>query len=430
LTQAITVATGATATVANAGSGTLTVAGTVTKTNSNVIFNAGGQSINVTGTIVSTGATMGSFNSDAYFTNGTTTLSSQNSYVGPTHIYGGGTVVNGINNALPISTIVELGSSDATSQESSGYTNTYELNGYSQSIAGLTSTQPSSGTDVNSVIGGNSGTTSHLTLTGTGTGSLGEGTFGTAGNAANNNLAVTFSASNAITLTGSNTYTGGTTITSGTLVVTNTRGSATGTGALTLQTPGLLTGTGTINSSNNTINGTITPGTGATDTTSVLTMTASGTTTFSGAHLSFNLATSGLPHVDGSYTGQSTSLALGATPTILLAGTSLTLNLVGSNIIPDVTQYTLITSTVTTGMQGAFADLVLGTGNVIENVTFNFTNAPTSGYYGRSYLELVNTGSGFNIDVEVIPEPGTWALMLGGLALLVLFQRVRRSREP
>ncbi len=164
-------------------------------------------------------------------------------------------------------------------------------------------------------------------------------------------------------------------------------------------------------------------------------MTASGTTTFSGAHLSFNLNTSGInPGTQSTFnTGSSTSLALGATPTILLAGTSLTLNLVNSNIVPDVTQYTLITSSVTTGLQGAFADLVLGgaSGNQILNLNFTFTNEyPGAGYYSQSILELVNNGSnGFSVDVEVIPEPGTWALMLGGFALLVIYQRARRSKD-
>jgi len=40
----------------------------------------------------------------------------------------------------------------------------------------------------------------------------------------------------------------------------------------------------------------------------------------------------------------------------------------------------------------------------------------------------VANGGGFNIDVEVVPEPGTWALMLGGLVLLVVCQRLRRSK--
>ncbi len=52
--------------------------------------------------------------------------------------------------------------------------------------------------------------------------------------------------------------------------------------------------------------------------------------------------------------------------------------------------------------------------------------SPNQIYYGRSFIYLTTGG---NIDVEVVPEPGTWALMLGGLALLVVLQRVRRTKH-
>jgi hypothetical protein len=35
----------------------------------------------------------------------------------------------------------------------------------------------------------------------------------------------------------------------------------------------------------------------------------------------------------------------------------------------------------------------------------------------------------YNGDLEMVPEPGTWALMLGGLALLVFIQPRRRSKD-
>jgi len=34
----------------------------------------------------------------------------------------------------------------------------------------------------------------------------------------------------------------------------------------------------------------------------------------------------------------------------------------------------------------------------------------------------------FNGNLEVVPEPGTWALMIGGLALLVFIQHRRKSK--
>ncbi len=53
-------------------------------------------------------------------------------------------------------------------------------------------------------------------------------------------------------------------------------------------------------------------------------------------------------------------------------------------------------------------------------------------YYGaNSYLVLYqNSVSGADdIEVEVVPEPGTWAMMIGGVAMLVFWQRRRRNHK-
>ncbi len=123
LGQNITVTSGS-ATVNNAGGATLTLSGTLTKDDTNLILNAGGGTINVTGAIVSTGA-VGAFDSDLYVTNGTIIADdSNNNYSGPTHIYGGATLQNGFDNALPTDTVVELGNSDATALKAARPTRT------------------------------------------------------------------------------------------------------------------------------------------------------------------------------------------------------------------------------------------------------------------------------------------------------------------
>jgi hypothetical protein len=40
-----------------------------------------------------------------------------------------------------------------------------------------------------------------------------------------------------------------------------------------------------------------------------------------------------------------------------------------------------------------------------------------------------DTGSGSDVDLELVavPEPGTWAMMLGGLGILIFWQRSRRG---
>jgi hypothetical protein len=63
----------------------------------------------------------------------------------------------------------------------------------------------------------------------------------------------------------------------------------------------------------------------------------------------------------------------------------------------------------------------LGTGNLVLSLS---TAAAT--YYGaNSYLFVVDSGGVDDIDVEVVPEPSTWALMLGGLGFLLIWQRQR-----
>ena len=62
-----------------------------------------------------------------------------------------------------------------------------------------------------------------------------------------------------------------------------------------------------------------------------------------------------------------------------------------------------------------------GTGNL--NLALS---AGAAGYYGsNSYLFLYqNSSTGADdIEVEVVPEPSAWAMMVGGLAILIFWQR-------
>jgi hypothetical protein len=68
----------------------------------------------------------------------------------------------------------------------------------------------------------------------------------------------------------------------------------------------------------------------------------------------------------------------------------------------------------------------IGAGNVsgfnIQALTINGTNITTSANYVGLQLYL------YNGDLEVVPEPGTWAMMIGGLALLVFIQQRRKNK--
>jgi fibronectin-binding autotransporter adhesin len=142
---------------------------------------------------------------------GILTLSGNNTYSGATAISGGGTIQDGVTDALPTATVVTEGSASE-----SGKTNTLDLNGNSQTIAALNSTNDANNTNVvtdNDFLFENPST---LTITGAGghNGNYG-GTI--QDGSAQTSLTVTGGTQ---TLSGVNTYTGATTLTGGTLNVT------------------------------------------------------------------------------------------------------------------------------------------------------------------------------------------------------------------
>jgi autotransporter-associated beta strand protein len=100
----ITVASG-TGTLANLGSGTLTLSGTLTKNGTILRFNQG--AFSVSGRITGANA-----NSDLYVDGANVTLSNTNNdYNGPTFVYGGGTLALGASGVIPNGSPVTLGDS-------------------------------------------------------------------------------------------------------------------------------------------------------------------------------------------------------------------------------------------------------------------------------------------------------------------------------
>jgi autotransporter-associated beta strand protein len=311
----------------------------------------------------------------------------------------------------------------------------FQMNGNNQTLGGIQSATAGDGLVQNN---SNNAGTSVLTLNTTGTTNYTYGGLVQDHDRTNNNagtLAVTKSGSGTQSFTNSNTYSGGTTVNSGSLYANNTSGSATGSGTISVATGATLGGTGTlINTSGaaNLINGNIAVGQGFAgdlNTIKVLTMQASVGTTFSGANLTFNLSTTTL--------GQGTELAVGSSPNVLFNGSNtLTFDLQGTSIIPTSSTYVLFTSTVGGSNLGSSVfggtGITLGAGNVINGLNLNFVNGTAD--YSGSTLQLVSNGTGgYNIDLNfatvAVPEPGTWVLMLGGLALLVAYQRARRFKN-
>ncbi|NBX02397.1 hypothetical protein EBR11_07725, partial [bacterium] len=207
----------------NNGSGLLTLSGNLTKTGTVLALDGGSNGINVTGVI---SGNSGSYNSDLVVSGGTVTLSSQNTYVGPTYVYGGGTLRNGnASGALPTNTIVTLGSA---TDNSAGI---FDLYGNNQTVAGI-NTAGSAGSSnkiTNSVT-----STAMLTVT---NGGNFAGKIENGGSGKVTALAVT--GGNLILSNTTSDYTGGTTIASG-ATVTALGTHALGNGNVTVNSGGTL----------------------------------------------------------------------------------------------------------------------------------------------------------------------------------------------
>jgi autotransporter-associated beta strand protein len=220
LNNAITVGSG-TATIANIGSSTLTLGGSLAKNGTTLTLNGGSGGINVTGSI--TGANSGS---DLVIGSGTVTLSGSNSYNGPTLVNNGATL--NANSALPTANGASALSLDSTGSGGS----TVNL-GTNQTIASLSGAS-------SSTVNLNSRT---LTI------NSGAGIATYAGSISGSGSLLK-SGSLTQMLTGTSAYTGTTTVNGGALSL-GTTGNLTGTTSVTVNAGStLLLGSSIANSIN------------------------------------------------------------------------------------------------------------------------------------------------------------------------------------
>ncbi len=216
------------------------------------------------------------------------------------------------------------------------------------------------------------------------------------------------------TLTGANTYSGGTTVANGNLSVNNTSGSATGTGAVDVQSGAILSG-------GNTTGVTTAPGSAS------LGIYAAGVkgiisgplTIQSGAHLAPGNSV-------GTLTTATLTLNLGSLEDYEFNGTAndftsvsgvLTLNGGGFNLYQEGTT----TAFSTVGLYdllsyGSLAGTGIGSLSV-ANMQAGFT---------YTFIDD-NVDKVIQLQIVAVPEPGTWAMMIGGMALLVFCQRRKLS---
>jgi fibronectin-binding autotransporter adhesin len=312
-----------------------------------------------------------------------------NNLLGATSTMGFNTGAGG-NNTIGALTFGGTGASSSSQNDIQINTSTLNLNGtvtynatgnpHGSTISPLGTGALALGTSRTFDIGNSSSTTTELTISAPVSGGsltkIGAGT---------------------LRLSGANTYTGGTIASAGGLVVTNTTGSGVGTGALAIQSGAFLNGTGFIGGATTIQSGGIMGSGGTGGTAGTLTFT-NGLTLNDGAVFNFQLGSTSDKFVitGGILTGATTS-------------GSLTINLTaGPGFAPG--NYTLVDFTSAAGTSSLdLADFTLGT--------------QISGFTSS----LAFSGSTLQLSASAIPEPSTYAAIVGLAALGFGAWRRRRS---
>ena len=239
-----------------------------------------------------------------------------------------------------------------------------------------------------------------------------------------------------LSLTGANTFSGATNVNAGQVIVS---GALNGTAAVsitsgaTLQVDGVirngaavsvtgsLKGSGSMGAVSVSSGGTVAPGNAGVGNLNVASLTMS-----SGAHLS--LSTSGTGAGQTSSVTSSGSITLnGATLDLAVAVTyTPTFSVTGDFNASDRIYLTLGASSVS----GTFVNVVAGYADSNFGTINQFTAANGSQwavFYGAKQSTGALTG-GNDIALYAVPEPGTWALLVGSLGMLGFVQRLRRRR--
>jgi fibronectin-binding autotransporter adhesin len=231
-------------------------------------------------------------------------------------------------------------------------------------------------------------------------------------------------------VSGSNTYSGTTNVNGGTFLANNANGSATGSGAVIVASGAIFGGAGTINPQAGALvtiqnGGILAPGSGD-STTDALTISAASNTTSglltlaAGAKLDFNLGlgnTASSLSLTSSFANEVSGLSGAIFNFTDLTSGSLALG-----------KYTLIQSDSSTAnpfglTTSALAGFDLSTSGLSTYLTAGDTLA-------LEVNQLAGTNNyALQLDIVSVPEPTTWALLVGGVGMLVFGQKLRNRRS-
>jgi len=281
---------------------------------------------------------------------------------------------------------------------------------------GTTLVNPQAGTKllIGSVTKSSNNTSQTLNLGGVTTGNEITGTISNGLATGANNISITKSNTSTWTLSGSNTYTGATLVTGGKLLVAGSINAS----ASTINTGATLGGGGSVGSVTVNAGGTLAAGLDAAGTT-VGTLTANGNVSFTDgtAHLALRLGETTASDADTLSTNSASAF------TVSLNGADLQLTL-GPNYSHLDNQLFLIINNANgaSSFSGSFAQgSTVTLGNEIFNIVYG-ANYDASG----NFVALTG-GNDIALQAAAVPEPSTWAMIVGGVGMLGFYRKLRRN---
>ncbi len=219
-------------------------------------------------------------------------------------------------------------------------------------------------------------------------------------------------------LTGENNYAGGTVVNAGILLASNTVGSATGTGAVTVSAGGTLGGTGRVAPSGSngiSVSGVVAPGEGIGNLAIDLTETFGTVSMLDGSSFKFELGIAGAAI---GTPGNSDRLSIAGASDADFTFASTTIDLLGTGAVG---WYKLFDTDLASGT--TWSGLTLSGQQIVSGLTV--TNLG-DGLTGTLYIGNGSAGDSDDIYLQVIPEPSTGVTLIGGVGALLGSMRRRR----